>query len=70
MACAIDGFKEVPDYIKNGLKMRADAVNMPRIGHPENFYWPSVQVNVATAERNDSGMSSHPFILHNAFTTK
>ena len=50
--------------------MRADAVNMPKIGHPENFYWPSVQVNVATAERNDSGMKNYLFVLHNELTTK
>lgn len=41
-------------YLRQYLKERADAVNLPNLGHEENYWWPAIQANEATAELNES----------------
>ena len=64
VACAVDGFQEVPSYIREHLVEIAKAVNMANIGNTGNFFWPSVQVNVAVAVLNSSGKCAQNMANH------
>ena len=52
---AVDNFAECPPYMRETYHELAEAVNMPRLAHPDNCMWPSSQVNMAVPQRYESG---------------
>ncbi|EPS99176.1 hypothetical protein FOMPIDRAFT_94869 [Fomitopsis schrenkii] len=51
---ALDNFAESPPYMRETYHELAEAVNMPRLAHPDNCIWPSSQVNMAVPQRHES----------------
>ncbi len=54
-ACATEAMMHAPDKVIENLKNNAEMCNFPRVGCSENYYYQSVQYNVAHAERFHSG---------------
>ena len=51
---ALDNFAECPPHMRKIYHDLAEAVNMPRLAHPDNYIWPSSQVNMAIPQRHES----------------
>ena len=60
---AVDNFAECPPYMRETYHELAEAVNMPRLAHPDNCMWPSSQVNMAVPQRYESGKLIHSIMI-------
>ncbi|KIM78012.1 hypothetical protein PILCRDRAFT_11469 [Piloderma croceum F 1598] len=56
-ACATEAMMHAPDKVIENLKNNTEMCNFPRVGCPDNYYYQSVQYNVAHTERFHSGAS-------------
>lgn len=45
-----------PEGLRRAARDYGEMVNTPRLGHPRNYYWPSQQINIASAQHPHDGM--------------
>lgn len=56
MPCAMDGFERGPPSVRDAVRGQAEVLGIPRIGCSSNYTWPTAQMNVSAAQRDEEGM--------------
>jgi len=53
----VQSMKQGPEEVLNHLKINAELLNLPKMGHDENVAYFAAQLNIAPAQPHSSGKS-------------